>query len=395
MQTIILVALVALISVTKSSSPLPSTNTIPSPQLIQSPSTPVDSHNTSKTSFISSLTSSGEIYKTFNHYVWDAARNGKEALSLQLNANPILRKGLLTCAKYLLWSTRQLLLQQQQQQQQQQNANNNNQTTIRNQTSEENIAQNEFLAWLQSRLALDFSSNITNDAFAAAIVTLVNPQIPINENIERQLEKRSNFNTEDPMRFKQTQEKPNKGKKKDSSKDWQSDEPDEEKFFEAFANDGDFKKNENDDRFKKLVGINLGQRATAIEQYKRALTLNDLLEQEKDLALSAVDDLSIATDFRVSDLTEKPWLETPLCSGHNILTGKRAGKICVFNIATVQAPTTGELQKQYKVPASIRVKTVAELSNEPMQTIHSTSQFGLLARDNGDPIPEVTSTSGK
>merc|ERR1711865_1136799 len=154
------------------------------------------------------------------------------------------------------------------------------------------------------------------------------------------------------------------------------------------------KKNENDDRFKKLVGINLGQRATAIEQYKRALTLNDLLEQEKDLALSAVDDLSIATDFRVSDLTEKPWLETPLCSGHNILTGKRAGKICVFNIATVQAPTTGELQKQYKVPASIRVKTVAELSNEPMQTIHSTSQFGLLARDNGDPIPEVTSTSG-
>ena len=197
------------------------------------------------------------------------------------------------------------------------------------------------------------------------------------------------------MRFKQTQEKPNKGKKKDSSKDWQSDEPDEEKFFEAFANDGDFKKNQNDDRFKKLVGINLGQRATAIEQYKRALTLNDLLEQEKDLALSAVDDLSIATDFRVSDLTEKPWLETPLCSGHNILTGKRAGKICVFNIATVQAPTTGELQKQYKVPASIRVKTVAELSNEPMQTIHSTSQFGLLARDNGDPIPEVTSTSGK
>ena len=65
----------------------------------------------------------------------------------------------------------------------------------------------------------------------------------------------SNFNTEDPMRFKQTQEKHNKGKKKDSSKDWQSDEPDEEKFFEAFANDGDFQKNENDDRFKKFYSF--------------------------------------------------------------------------------------------------------------------------------------------
>ncbi len=306
----------------------------------------------------------GEIYKVFNRYLWEMAQNGSNKLKLQLDQDVNLRNNLQLCAEYIQWSIKQLIQTYEQEWK-----------DIRsiNVVDEENKvlgAQREFVNWLKVRSTLHFNKNISNYNFAISITKLVDPHT-YNNSIENNDDDDST-NTEELNLFRFKKSDPisesfrfgGKGGKggKGGTKNHFSTETDIDAFYKELSEDKSFKNDGNDHVFENMIDRNMATRINVIKSYKRALALNSMLDQEKDLALSAVNDLSIVTDSRVKDLALKSWLETPLCNGYNTLTGLPASRICIFNFGAVQTERGGDLQQIYKVPMAIRVQKLSKLN---------------------------------
>ena len=309
-----------------------------------------DQHTSTSTTTTPSF-NNGELLKTFNHFLWAAARNGPEALAANLEKNPTLRLSLQSCAQHLQWSTRDLM------------KNHGDAASMfsgaaANATAAEFAAQHEFIEWLKARLQLDFSPSVSNNNFAAAIVELVDPQARIQEaDVDQSLPQSSLDDDSNKMRFSSVGASASASasasameeNNKTPNNNWW-DESDPEKFYDELRNNGQKELWDESDpatgklkeMFKERVGQNVAARVNAVKKYKRALMLNDALDQQKNIALSAINDLSIATDLRINDFSEKPWLDTPLCTGHNVFTGARASKICVFNVPAVATDTAGK-----------------------------------------------------
>ena len=230
----------------------------------------------------------------------------------------------------------------------------------------------KFVAWLDARTNIDLNGATTHGAFASLFRHFADMAVPLSPDMTSG----TAAVPDKELRFAES------GVKKITTT---APPGSNEEFLRELAQDGMVT--------QYSAESNLHVHALALREFTRGLSMQEQLTQARSRASSAVSELSMGMNYRLEEITERPWLFSSICKGHNRFTEEEASRICLFHPTASQTENQGSIQRKYKVQSALQVTSVGELNSGPVDIIQLGSELGHRIR-SGQSEPKLLGQGG-